>query len=52
MMLNFFNVDMERDMESFREFFENFVFCMDGFKLYFMVVIWGIGFYELWKIGK
>lgn len=52
MMPNLPNVDMERDMESFREFFENPAFRTDGLKLYLTVVIRGTGLYELWKTGK
>lgn len=46
------NVDMERDLESFREFFENPGFRTDGLKIYPTLVIRGTGLYELWKNGK
>lgn len=52
MMPNLPNVDMERDMESFREFFENPAFRTDGLKLYPTLVIRGTGLYELWKTGR
>lgn len=52
MMFDFLNVGVERDMESFKEFFESFFFRVDGFKIYFIFVICGIGFYEFWKIGR
>ena len=46
------NVDMERDLESFKEFFENPGFRTDGLKIYPTLVIRGTGLYELWKNGK
>ncbi len=46
------NVGMERDMEGFREFFENPWFRPDGIKLYPTLVIRGTGLYELWKTGR
>ncbi|EFJ21495.1 hypothetical protein SELMODRAFT_417273 [Selaginella moellendorffii] len=52
MMPNLPNVDMERDMESFREFFENPSFRADGLKIYPTLVIRGTGLYELWKTGR
>ncbi|EFJ27088.1 hypothetical protein SELMODRAFT_412711 [Selaginella moellendorffii] len=52
MMPNFPNVDMERDMESFRDFFENPSFRADGLKIYPTLVIRGTGLYELWKTGR
>lgn len=52
MMPNLPNVDMERDMESFREFFDNPAFRTDGLKLYPTLVIRGTGLYELWKTGR
>ena len=51
MMPDLPNVGMERDMESFREFFENPGFRTDGLKLYPTLVIRGTGLYELWKTG-
>ncbi|KAI3428707.1 hypothetical protein D9Q98_007531 [Chlorella vulgaris] len=45
------NVGWERDIESFREFFENPAFRTDGLKLYPTLVIRGTGLYELWKRG-
>ena len=45
------NVGWERDMESFREFFENPAFRTDGLKVYPTLVIRGTGLYELWKRG-
>ncbi|EFJ27096.1 hypothetical protein SELMODRAFT_412723 [Selaginella moellendorffii] len=52
MMPNLPNLDMERDMESFREFFENPSFRADGLKIYPTLVIQGTGLYELWKTGR
>lgn len=46
------NMDIERDLESFREFFENPDFRTDGLKIYPTLVIRGTGLYELWKNGK
>ena len=46
------NVGMERDMESFREFFESPDFRTDGLKLYPTLVIRGTGLYELWRTGR
>jgi elongator complex protein 3 len=43
---------IERDLESFREFFENPEFRTDGLKIYPTLVIRGTGLYELWKNGK
>jgi len=51
MMPNLPNVDLERDIESFREFFENPKFRTDGLKIYPTLVIRGTGLYELWKAG-
>ncbi|KAL3151943.1 Elongator subunit [Trebouxia sp. C0010 RCD-2024] len=45
------NMGWERDMESFREFFENPDFRTDGLKVYPTLVIRGTGLYELWKKG-
>ncbi|KAG2434395.1 hypothetical protein HYH02_012407 [Chlamydomonas schloesseri] len=44
-------VGWERDVECFREFFENPHFRTDGLKLYPTLVIRGTGLYELWKRG-
>ena len=46
------NMGYERDIESFREFFENPNFRVDGLKIYPTLVIRGTGLYELWKQGK
>lgn len=67
MMPNLPNVSMERDMEQFKEFFENPAFRADGLKIYPTLVIrgtgefysqtdrviyHGIGLYELWRTGR
>lgn len=46
------NMGIERDLESFREFFENPAFRPDGLKIYPTLVIRGTGLYELWKNGQ
>jgi len=46
------NMGVERDLESFKEFFENPDFRADGLKIYPTLVIRGTGLYELWKNGK
>ena len=51
MMPDLPNVGWERDVECFREFFENPEFRTDGLKLYPTLVIRGTGLYELWKKG-
>lgn len=51
MMPDLPNVDWERDIESFNEFFENPDFRSDGLKIYPTLVIRGTGLYELWKKG-
>lgn len=51
MMPDLPNMGMERDMESFRELFENPEFRPDGLKIYPTLVIRGTGLYELWKNG-
>ena len=51
MMPDLPNVGWERDIESFREFFENPDFRTDGLKIYPTLVIRGTGLYELWKKG-
>jgi len=52
MMPDLPNVDLERDIEQFIEFFENPAFRPDGLKLYPTLVIRGTGLYELWKTGR
>lgn len=52
MMPDLPNMGLERDLESFREFFENPMFRSDGLKIYPTLVIRGTGLYELWKAGK
>lgn len=51
MMPDLPNVGVERDLESFREFFESPLFRADGLKIYPTLVIRGTGLYELWKTG-
>ncbi|CAO1356330.1 unnamed protein product [Diamesa hyperborea] len=52
MMPDLPNVDYERDIEQFIEFFENPAFRADGLKIYPTLVIRGTGLYELWKTGR
>ncbi|XP_055598487.1 elongator complex protein 3 [Uranotaenia lowii] len=52
MMPDLPNVDIERDIEQFIEFFENPDFRADGLKIYPTLVIRGTGLYELWKTGR
>lgn len=52
MMPNLPNVDLDRDIEQFVEFFANPAFRPDGMKLYPTLVIRGTGLYELWKTGR
>lgn len=52
MMPNLPNVDLERDIAQFVEFFENPDFRADGLKIYPTLVIRGTGLYELWKNGR
>jgi len=52
MMPDLPNVDFERDVEQFVEFFENPAFRADGLKIYPTLVIRGTGLYELWKTGR
>ncbi|XP_063938203.1 elongator complex protein 3-like isoform X4 [Daucus carota subsp. sativus] len=52
MMPDLPNVGVERDLESFKEFFESPLFRTDGLKIYPTLVIRGIGLYELWKTGR
>jgi elongator complex protein 3 len=51
MMPDLPNTGWARDLESFREFFENPAFRTDGLKIYPTLVIRGTGLYELWKAG-
>ncbi|KAI8142263.1 elongator complex protein 3 [Fennellomyces sp. T-0311] len=52
MMPDLPNVGMERDMEQFKEYFENPDFRSDGLKIYPTLVIRGTGLYELWRTGR
>uniref|UniRef100_A0A8D8S4C9 Elongator complex protein 3 n=1 Tax=Cacopsylla melanoneura TaxID=428564 RepID=A0A8D8S4C9_9HEMI len=52
MMPDLPNVDLERDIQQFIEFFENPAFRADGLKIYPTLVIRGTGLYELWKTGR
>eukprot|EP00818_Percolomonas_sp_WS_P001275 CAMPEP_0117448484 /NCGR_PEP_ID=MMETSP0759-20121206/7423_1 /TAXON_ID=63605 /ORGANISM="Percolomonas cosmopolitus, Strain WS" /LENGTH=541 /DNA_ID=CAMNT_0005240869 /DNA_START=98 /DNA_END=1719 /DNA_ORIENTATION=- len=52
MMPDLPNVDMERDIAQFKEFFENPAFRVDGLKIYPTLVIRGTGLFELWKTGQ
>jgi len=52
MMPDLPNVGMERDLEQFKEYFENPAFRSDGLKLYPTLVIRGTGLYELWRTGR
>ena len=52
MMPDLPNVGFERDIEQFREIFENPLFRPDGLKIYPTLVIRGTGLYELWKTGR
>ena len=52
MMPNLPNVDPERDLVQFMEFFEDPFFCVDGLKIYPTLVIRGTGLYELWRSGR
>ncbi|XP_049359486.1 elongator complex protein 3 [Solanum verrucosum] len=52
MMPDLPNVGVERDLESFKEFFESPSFRTDGLKIYPTLVIRGTGLYELWKTGR
>jgi len=51
MMPDLPNVGLERDIASFREFFEDPAWRADGLKLYPTLVIRGTGLYELWRAG-
>ena len=52
MMPDLPNCDFERDLEGFKEYFENPMFRSDGLKLYPTLVIRGTGLYELWRTGR
>lgn len=52
MMPNLPNVDLDRDVVQFKEFFESPRFRADGLKIYPTLVIRGTGLYELWKTGR
>lgn len=52
MMPDLPNVDLERDIQQFVEFFENPLFRADGLKIYPTLVIRGTGLYELWRTGR
>ncbi len=52
MMPDLPNVGVERDLEQFKEYFENPAFRSDGLKLYPTLVIRGTGLYELWRTGR
>ncbi|KAI8928032.1 hypothetical protein BC831DRAFT_450166 [Entophlyctis helioformis] len=52
MMPDLPNIGMERDLEQFKEFFENPAFRADGLKIYPTLVIRGTGLYELWRTGR
>ena len=45
-------VGVERDLEQFKEYFENPAFRSDGLKIYPTLVIRGTGLYELWRTGR
>ncbi|GAB7347830.1 hypothetical protein MBLNU459_g5366t1 [Dothideomycetes sp. NU459] len=52
MMPDLPNIGMERDLDQFREYFENPDFRTDGLKIYPTLVIRGTGLYELWRTGR
>ncbi|KAF3083985.1 Elongator subunit [Orbilia oligospora] len=52
MMPDLPNCGMERDLDQFREYFENPEFRTDGLKIYPTLVIRGTGLYELWRTGR
>ncbi|RPB05766.1 histone acetyltransferase ELP3 [Choiromyces venosus 120613-1] len=52
MMPDLPNVGMERDLDQFREYFENPDIRTDGLKIYPTLVIRGTGLYELWRTGR
>lgn len=51
MMPDLPNMGRDRDLDGFREYFENPLFRSDGLKIYPTLVIRGTGLYELWKTG-
>ena len=51
MMPNLPNMGVERDLHSFKEYFENSAFRTDGLKIYPTLVIRGTQLYEMWKKG-
>lgn len=52
MMPDLPNMDFDRDLEGYKEYFNNPNFRTDGIKLYPTLVIRGTGLYELWKTGR
>ncbi|KAK0522697.1 Elongator subunit [Tilletia horrida] len=52
MMPDLPNIGYERDIEQFKEYFENPAFRSDGLKIYPTLVIRGTGLYELWRTGR
>ncbi|XP_042902303.1 elongator complex protein 3 [Parasteatoda tepidariorum] len=52
MMPDLPNVDFERDIDQFVQFFGDPAFRADGLKIYPTLVIRGTGLYELWKTGR
>ncbi|KAH9981395.1 hypothetical protein BGW80DRAFT_1504218 [Lactifluus volemus] len=52
MMPDLPNVGVERDLEQFKEYFENPAFRSDGLKIYPTLVIRGTGLYELWRTAR
>ena len=52
MMPDLPNVDLERDLDQFREYFDHPAFRTDGLKIYPTLVIRGTGLYELWRTGR
>ena len=52
MMPDLPNVGMERDMEQFKEYFENPAYRSDGLKLYPTLVIRGTGACDMYCSGR
>ena len=52
LMPNLPDMDRERDVECFREFFDNPAFRPDGLKVYPTLTLANTGLYELWRAGK
>jgi elongator complex protein 3 len=53
MMPDLPNVGVVRDLEQFKEYFENPAFRSDGLKIYMTFVIRGTGlYYLLWRTGR